>query len=375
MRKRITILLLSALLTSDACFAQRVFYDSKRDAQAQAAAEASKYVLSGSLFEAQLRNLEQLGTQQLETVMGWQEVKMRAALNRFTKWSDVRTVLDRVDDRLAPFLDTSDDEQALAAQRLQEIKTRVAQIPKTLQGLQQKNSERKDIVGDILSHVSDAQEVVDFADSTFYEDNPAKVKALNEVIATLEQVQNLYASVKSILAGAAAVGVPVASLRPNPLQTELELLRVEQEHLKTLGLLRARQALEVGEIKKMVDHAKSYVSNFSADEPIETTLMNLQTRSGRDHLELALYALHYAAAVAAQQETSADLASLRKSLEERRYSIQRSAVNASTYEQTARAAAVRLTLYWQSGLKPKDLAELLYHVSTAASLPILAANQ
>jgi len=375
MRKRITILLLSALLTSDACFAQRVFYDSKRDAQAQAAAEASKYVLSGSLFEAQLKNLEQLGTQQLETVMGWQEVKMRAALNRFTKWSDVRTVLDRVDERLAPFLDTSDDEQALAAQRLQEIKTRVAQIPKTLQGLQQKNSERKDIVGDILSHVSDAQEVVDFADSTFYEDNPAKVKALNEVIATLEQVQNLYASVKSILAGAAAVGVPVASLRPDALQTELELLRVEQEHLKTLGLFRARQALEVGEIKKMVDHAKSYVSNFSADEPIETTLMNLQTRSGRDHLELALYALHYAAAVAAQQETSADLASLRKSLEERRYSIQRSAVNASTYEQTARAAAVRLTLYWQSGLKPKDLAELLYHVSTAASLPILAAKQ
>ncbi|PYT98411.1 MAG: hypothetical protein DMG38_15825 [Acidobacteria bacterium] len=255
-----------------------------------------------------------------------------------------------------------------------EIKTRVAQIPKILQDLQHKDS-HTDIVGDILSHASDAQQVVDFADRAFYEDNPAKVKALNEIVATLEQVQNLYASVKNILAGAAAVSVPVASLRPNPLQTELELLRVEQEHLKTLGLLRARQALEVGQIKKIVDDARTYVSHFSADEPIETTLTRLKTAGGRDHLEFALYALHYAAAVAAQQETSADLASLRKSLEERRYSIQRSAVNATTYEQTARAAANRLTLYWQSGLKPKDLAELLYHVSTAASLPILAAKQ
>ena len=374
MRNRIGFLLLSAFLTSDACFAQRVFYDSKRDAQARAASEASKDVLSGSLFEAQLKNLEQLGTQQLETVMRWQEVKMRAALNGFTKWSDVLRVLDRVDQRLAPFLDTS-DEQGLAAERLQEIKTRVAQIPKTLQGLQQKNSERKNIVGDILSHMGEAQQVVDFADRTFNKDNPAKVKALNEVVATLEQVQNLYASVKGILAGAAAVRAPVASLRPDPLQTELELLRVEQEHLKALGLLRARQALEVGEIKKIVDDSKGYVRKFSAGQPIETTLMNLQTSSGRGDLEFALYALHYAAAVAAQQETSADLASLRKSLEERRYSIQRSAVNAGTYEQTARAAADRLALYWQSGLKPKDLAELLYHVSAAASLPILAAKQ
>src|SRR6267378_4151922 len=217
MRTVIAFLLLSAFLASDVCVAQRVFHDSRRDAQAQAAADASKDVLSGSLFEAQLKNLEQLGTQQLETVTRWQEVKMRAALNGFTKWSDVMRVLDRVDKRLAPFLDTS-DELVVAAQRLQEIKTRAAEIPKILQDLQHKDS-HTDIVGDILSHASDAQQVVDFADRAFSEDNPAKVKALNEIIATLEQVQNLYASVKNILARAAAVSVPVASLRPNPLQT------------------------------------------------------------------------------------------------------------------------------------------------------------
>jgi hypothetical protein len=374
MRKKIVLVLCFALLTSSSCFAQRVVHDAKRDAQAQAAASASKDLLNGSIFEAQLKNLEQLGTQQLETVMRWQEVKMRAALNGFTKWSDVTKVLDRVDNNLEPFLDVS-SEQGLAAQRLEEIKTRAAQIPKLLQDLQAKSPNHKDIVDDILSHVGDAKQVVDFAERTLLKDNAAKVKALNEVVATLEQVQNLYASVKGILTSAAAVSVPVASLRPDPLQTELELLRVEGEHLKILGLIRARQALEVGEMKKIVDDARSYVNKFPPDEPIEITLANLKTPGGRNDLEFALYALHYAAAVAAQQETSADLASLRKSLEERRYSIQRSAVNAGTYEQTVRAVADRLALYWKSGFKPKDLAELLYHLSTAASLPILAGKQ
>ena len=374
MRHKVGILVFWPLFGASVCLGQRVFHDAKRDTQAQAAVTASKDVLSGSLFEAQLKNLEQLGTQQLETVVRWQEVRMRASLNRFTKWSDVASVLKRVDDRLAKSLDAP-GEDAFAAARLQEIKKRAAQIPDLLKDLKDKNPERKDIVGDILSHVGDAKEAIDFAENAISANNPAKVKALNEVVATVEQVQKLYESMKGSLAGAAAVSVPIASLRPDPLQTELELLRVEEEHLKTLGLIRARQALEAGAIKEIVDDARSYVNRFPPGEEIETTLTNNKTFTGRANLEFAWFALHYAAAVAAQQETSTELGSLRKSLEERRYSIQRSAVNAGTYEQTARAAADRLALYWKSGLKPQDLADLLYHISTAASLPIVAAKQ
>src|SRR5258708_1005957 len=110
MRNKIGILLLGAVHASSVCLAQRVFHDATRDAQAQAAVTASKDVLSGGLFETQLKNVEQLGVQQLETVVRWQEVKMRAAINGFTNWSDVVGVLDRVDDRLAPFLDTSGEQ-------------------------------------------------------------------------------------------------------------------------------------------------------------------------------------------------------------------------------------------------------------------------
>jgi hypothetical protein len=367
------LLILLSLVVSQAGRAQRIFHDATRDTQAQAAASASKEVLSGALFEVQLKNLEQLGKQQIETVMQWQEVKMRAAINRFAAWQDVSTVIQRVDSRLAPYLDVA-AESGLAASRLKEIKERAAAIPKLLRDIKGSDT-HKDVIGDILSHAGDAKEAIAFAENTALKDNPATVTALNEIVATVEQVQKLYTSLKGALEAAAAVKVPLASLRPDPLQTELELLRVEEEHLKALGLIRARQALEVGAIKRTLDAARAFANRFPPTENIEATLERLQRSADRDPLEFALFALHYAAAVAAQQETSADLAALRKDLEDRRYSIQRSAVSAGTYEQTARAAAARLSNYWKAGLKPQDLADLLYHISTAASLPIIAAKQ
>src|SRR5690349_1486005 len=111
MRHKIGIPIFWAVFASSACLGQRVLHDSKRDAQAQAAANESREVLSGSLFEAQLKNLEQLGVQQLETVVRWQEVKMRAAINGFTNWGDVLRVLKRVDDRLAPYLDSPGEDK------------------------------------------------------------------------------------------------------------------------------------------------------------------------------------------------------------------------------------------------------------------------
>ncbi len=374
MRNTCGLALLWATLAGGPGFAQRALHDDARDVQAEAAAAASKNILSGSLFETQLKNLEQLGKQQLQTILLWQEVRMRAALNGFSTWGDVARVLNRVDTHIAKFLDIG-AEQAAAAERLDQIKARAATIPKLLQDIQAKDQEGQEFIAGIVSHLGDAKEAVDFAADIAGKENPAKTTALNEVGASLERVQKLFESVKGMLAASAAVSVPVASLRPDPLRTEVELLRVEEEHWKTLGLIRARQALETGDIKTLVDRARAYAGRFPAGEKIEDTLLNLKAQAQRDRLEFALFALHYAAAVAAQQETSADLAALRKSLEERRYSIQRSAVNAAAYEQTARAAAGRLAIYWRSGLKAKDVGELLYYFSVAASLPALAARQ
>jgi hypothetical protein len=153
-------------------------------------------------------------------------------------------------------------------------------------------------------------------------------------------------------------------------------LGVEEDHLKRLGIIRARQALEVGAIKQMVDAARGYVSHVTKTEDpkvrIEVTLGKFSVPASRDQLEFALLALYSSAAVVAQNDTAARLANLRLTLEERRASIERSAVAAGVSEQRVREAARRLSAYWQSGLRPKDVAELIYHLSTAISLPIIA---
>ncbi len=373
MQKRIWALGAAAAFSANLCWAQHILYDSTRDAQAQSTISAAKAVTSASLFETQLRNLDQVSRQQLETTLKWQEVQMRASLNRFSTWADVIRVLDRVDAELKPFLDDRESEAALAASRTAEIKLRSEELRKQLSALQAANTKRSSAAGELFSHLGQADDLVEFATGVVGA-NPASVTALNELVATLEQISKLYSSVQGILAAKAAVSVPVSSLRPNPLETELQLLKVEEQHWKALGLIRARQTLEVGEIKMLLDLTRTLAARFPTSDKIEETFNRLRTASDRDRLEMAIYTVHRAAAVAAQQATSVRLADLRKSIEVRRYSIQQSAVNAGVYEQTARAAADRLAVYWKAGIRPKDLAELMLHLSTAVSLPIIAAQ-
>ena len=353
------------------CSAQRILYDGARDAQAQSTASTAKMVASAGLFETQLRNVDQLSRQQLETMLKWQEVQMRASLNGFSTWADVSRVLNRVDGELAPFLD---DDDKVALVRAAEITKRCAGLQTQIAAMKDAVHGRSPIVDELFSHLGQSDEVLKFADSALAA-NPARVKALNEIVATLEQVGKLYVSVQGIIAAKAAVSVPVYSLRPNPLETELQLLKVEEQHWKALGLIRARQALEVGEIKMLVDLARSRSAGFPAGEKLEQTFERFRTApdpDGRDKLEIAIYAVHGAAAVAAQQAISARLADLRTTIEVRRYAIQQSAVNAGVYEQTARAASDRLAIYWKAGIRPRDVAELMLHLSTAVSLPVIA---
>ena len=370
MCKRVSI---AILLVVNACLAQRVLYDGTRDAQAQATVAAAKLVTSESPHETELRILADLGRQQLETVVNWQEVRARAALNSFSNWGDIVSLLDRVDNELAPFLD-SDAEQALVRQRLTEIENEAEQLRAQIQQMQAEAGSQSAVVDRIFAQLGNAAPALNYASGLAGGSNPARTRALNEVLGALEQVRMLYTSIKGTLAARAAVSVPVASLRPDPLETELAMLLVEEEHWKTLGLIRARQALEVGEVKTLVDRVRGYTSRYPPDELIEDTLASLQSITMREQLEFALYVIHHAAAVAAQQETSAQLASLRTTIEERWYSIRRSTVRATADAQTAMAAAERLATYWKAGIRPQDMAGLLFQLSTAITLPIIAAQ-
>jgi len=113
---------------------------------------------------------------------------------------------------------------------------------------------------------------------------------------------------------------------------------------------------------------------LNSRDSVEKTLTDAAGGHDREKLRMLLRALHEAAAAVAQVDASGRLARLRETDEHRRYSIRRSAVNSSEYEQTIQAAVQRLALYWKTGIKPADLAQLIFYITNTVTIPVIAAK-
>jgi len=109
--------------------------------------------------------------------------------------------------------------------------------------------------------------------------------------------------------------------------------------------------------------------------PIEATLRDAATSHSRDALSEQWLSLHETASALAQLDTAETLALERLTDQARRYSIRRSAVNASTYDATIQAAVQRLALYWKGGIKPTELAQFVFYVTNSIALPAIAIKQ
>ena len=101
-----------------------------------------------------------------------------------------------------------------------------------------------------------------------------------------------------------------------------------------------------------------------------------ETRSARSaaekDLRVLLDTLLNAASLAARGETPFRLALLRRAEEERRDSIRQSAAAARSYEQLLVNGAERLSLYYQGGIRPEDLARITNALATLGLIPVIA---
>jgi len=393
--------------------AQRFIYDSQRDTTAQQAVTAAREVTSGALLAAMLKNVDAQSRLEVDTVTAFLQERMRARLNAFEVWQNpearpvgspkpgetfspgaaalcrrsvdcqLKTLQQQHQAVLAAPPSQADIDARLAA-----IKTRVAALQAELKALQQASKSSDpfttrafdalgDPGGDILEY---AQKIAGLA-----KDSPTiagVTNALGKIEEGLDQIIGLYKAIAGIWRGQQAVSVDPASVRPAPQQVELQLLAVEQEHLKTVAKIRARRELEVGVALSGVNTALNNVATVAAQEskaqalrPIEDTLRQPAGVNRRQALRMQWEALHAAAGAIAQLDAADALATLRLAGEERRYSIRRSAVNLSTYDLTIQAAAQRLALYWKSGIKPTDLAQFIYYVTNSIALPAIAIKE
>ena len=409
--RRVTLTLF-CLLWASVAQAQRIIYDGKRDATAQQTAAAAKEVTSNALFAAMLKNVDAQAKLEIETVTAFVQERMRARLNAFRVWQDPRAqpaapgTFSLESARLCP---TSVDcvlstlrqqhQAALAAPaiteaelntRLAAIKARSEELKAELKALAKASKTTDPFIvrafaaledpgGDILNY---AQKIADFAKAV------PGAKGIGTALTTLEeglnQVLAFYKALEGIWRGQQAVSVYPASLRPPPQQIDLQLLAVEQAHIKTVARITARRQLEVGVALAGVETAlvrtKTVLDRLNQTQgpparPIEAVLRDASTSHNRDALLEQWIALHETASAIAQLDAAETLANLRLSDEERRYSIRRSAVNTTTYDLTIQAAVQRLALYWKGGIKPAEIAQLVFYITNSIAVPAIAIKQ
>lgn len=386
--------------------AQRIIYDQGKDKTAQDAASAAKDIGSGTLFQKMLQNVDLQSKHEADTTMAWVEQQMRAKIENFEVWSSpndkvatplgnvsvmpgrcfsVRCELLSLQVRVEFFLGT-------APMTPEEIKARLADLDKKQQQLDQalkelrasSKSQDPAVVRAFALLEDNGKEVVDYAKQAvkLAEEQKLPVQglpaSLDKISVGLDQMLSLYGIVKGIWDGYQAVSVDPASLRPPREQIDLQLLALEQDHLKTVSLILARENIDAGTALARGETAINRIegARLSASTArVEDTLREAGRNHDRQRLRKILDALHEAAAAVASEDAAGRLATLRLSDEERRYSIRRSAVNSSVYDQTIQTATQRLALYWKSGMKPTELAQLILSIANTAGVSVIAAKQ
>jgi hypothetical protein len=411
------------LLPGNSLFAQRILHDSARDKTAQDAESTAKDITSGDLFNKMLHNADLQTKQNIDTQMDFVRQEMRAKMESFTYWvvapgqtdkhgnvvsetplqvghlangqpyfiqgicQSVSCELKSEETRINEYLkDQSAPNAEQVKRKLQDLAAKKDQLDQELQELQSRAGNDPFVVQAFSLLDNHGKDALDYAKKIagFAETKGFQVKgvstALNKIGDGLDQTLSLYKALKGIWEGQKAVSVEPGSLRPPKEQIDLQLLALEQDHLKTTAQIRARKELELGAALDLVKEAQAEVESlqkFYAVTPggtIEDSLRQAASAHEREKLVAMLDTLHAAAAAIAQEDAAGRLAALRLSSEERLYSIRKSAVNSSTYDLTIQAATQRLALYWKGGIKPEDLAQWAFYVANTAGVAAIAAK-
>ena len=407
-QRLLPLLALSGLFVSQDLSAQRIIYDGARDKTAQDAVTAAKDVTSRSLFDQMLHNMDLQAKREAGTTLEYARQQMRAKLENFTYWKSVKdvpptivgtafikgrcfsvecelkTLKAHIEFELQPVALTDANIQ----QRLKELTAKQADLEAAIASLKNASKSQDPLVVQAFTLIDEnGKDVLDYASKIAnLTANGSTLKGisggLDEISKGMDEMLGLYNAVRGIVAGYEAIQPDPASLRPPQAQIDLQLLALEQQHLKTLALIRARSkidsAMTLAHIDGALNRTEAVLNRMEkdgvavTDSKVEKSLSDAAKQHDRDALVELLDTLHEATAVIAEEDVPAKLAAIRESDEARRYSIRRSSVNASAYDLTIQAASQRLALYWKSGIKTTDAAALLFYLTNTVAVPVIA---
>jgi hypothetical protein len=348
---RITkILFISLWLGSTPSAAQLRIHDAKRDAAAQDAKKAADKIQSGDIFRKVSSNLQIMSERDIATTVADARLEMEATINSFRQWSDVTALKDRVNIISSPVPpeEVERRKQALATAN-GAIKNQIAALSKSA-GSDEELKPFIDKLGDVDSALG-------FASSHLGVDSEASKTAMM----VLTKLQGLYQSYQNQFDAVNTTQARLRELRINVKKALLARLSVEEDYLLTQVALYARYEREFNE----VEHWKRQCAvpqGVHSDEYIDETLDRLAT--SRDDLEKAVRSLFACGSLAAEGMLPGRLLTLRLAQLGHLRSIQLSAANARVYEVVLGGGVERLALFYQGGIKPEALAQMIQSLST-----------
>jgi hypothetical protein len=364
--------------------AQPFFYHADQDKNAQLAVSTAKEIANGTLFDKETQNLNALSAIEIQRVFSFAQVQFKAGVGAFTSWKDVSDQLNRIETNLKPGAILTEGQ---AAARIAEVEEKVKTVTASIKKLSDAAGADSDVVKEIQGQMKNAGDALDYA-KTLPVTNQKFSGAIENVKQGLDTATSIYDAFATAYEARKNIQGNLAKLNTSPEADELKLLSLELQHLQWIAQNSARRDLEAGDVMALVAAARTKFSSAqlaNSTESIEITLDRLATAARTDSSEdkriearktlfMLLIALHEATAARAEADLPEKLAELRDTQEEARYSILTSSAHVQSSEVEIQNAVARLALYYQGGIKPAQLAQLLYNLSGLVSLPTIAAK-
>jgi hypothetical protein len=373
-------------------------YDKKRDEEAQQAKQLAAELKSDPIFDTQLKNLLTLEALDVETVMSGSKRDTRSTINSFVNWGDVFLGVDQTKSDLA-----QSDEQAKSSsnnideakealdKQIQDAKTAIKKLRDNADTTEdQRLAMLFARVGEIDSLLGMAQQLIGKAGAA-----TTTINALDKTRDTLKEITDLYnrfdARVKEISDLKTKLGEFYISLE----EATLRGLEAQEEHLTILGTIEAQRSLELAEARELIQIYEADTKRLKEDyygrcfsqkindlrhERITDTVSLAMTTHcdvkgslgtiamrPRDVVEHIMLLLYRATTIISRVQTSVRLAVLRLRHEDHRYAIKQRILEAHAYELILNGGAERLALFYKGGIKPSQLAQLVFNVANVAT--------
>ena len=332
--------------------AQIRVYDRQRDAIAQQALVHAKAIESGTLFEKQSRNARALAAQDVAVMLQDAKTRAHSHINGFRFWSELLSVAQTVSAssqvEALNQLEQVNELAALQAQR-DSIKLTITELQATTTGSSELELLAAEI-GKVDSTLELGQKLIDAKDR----------QGIKEVRAVLSDLSTLLTNYRTQMSAVNAAITKFNALKVNVQKALLQRLKVEEDYLLSRAALYDRREAELGPIRRLIPQCE-IPNGIDPDEAIATTLDKLRTQTT---LRVAVRTLYSCTSLAARGQIPNDLYRVRMAQLEHMKSIQLSAANARVYESVLGGGVERLALFYQGGVRPETLAQVIQSLST-----------